>query len=249
MGTMKMVSNDLEALKGPRSRFEEFLFILRSGFAFLRGFRTLHFVGPCITFFGSARFKEEHPSYEACRQTAKLIGQMGFTIMTGGGPGLMEAANRGAKEGGALSVGCNIVLPHEQHYNIYLDRWITLKYFFARKVMLAKYSVGYVIAPGGIGTMDEFFEILTLMRTNKMPMRPVVLLGSQYWKELIQLIDKFIREKAASEKDRSMIIVTDSPQEAAEFIFRKSQESLKLRLRMEPNKFLGEKSTKFTEDQ
>src|SRR4051812_29383236 len=142
-------------LEGPHSRLKEFATLFRTMRDMLSGFRALHFVGPCITMFGSARFREDHPYYAIARALAGRISDMGFTVMTGGGPGLMEAANRGAVERGGLSVGCNIKLTTEQAPNQYLDRWVTCRYFFVRKVLLFKYSYGFVGLPGGIGTLDE----------------------------------------------------------------------------------------------
>src|SRR5690606_19893038 len=139
-------------------------FTLKILFEFIRGFRALHFVGPCVTVFGSARFKEDHPAYEQARQVGAGLAKLGFTVMTGGGPGIMEAANRGAKDVGGRSVGCNIVLPFEQTANPYLDRWVNIRYFFVRKVLLTKYSYGFVVMPGGFGTLDEYFEALTLIQ-------------------------------------------------------------------------------------
>src|SRR5437763_7355135 len=145
-------------LEGPRSRFAEFLTLLRVMRDFLRGFRTLHFVGPCVTVFGSARIKSDDPHYELARKMGAAIARLGFTVMTGGGPGIMEAANRGAKEAGGRSVGCNIELPHEQTPNPYVDRCVTMHYFFVRKTLLVKYSYAFVVLPGGAGTLDELFE-------------------------------------------------------------------------------------------
>src|SRR6266496_3659443 len=143
-------------LEGPRSRFAEFLTLPKVMRDFLRGFRVLHFVGPCVTVFGSARIKIDNPHYEVARKMGAAIAQLGFTVMTGGGPGIMEAANRGAKEIGGRSVGCNIELPFEQKPNAYLDRCVTLHYFFVRKTLLVKYSYAFVVFPGGAGTVDEF---------------------------------------------------------------------------------------------
>src|SRR5204862_3346994 len=144
---------------------------------FIRGFRLLHFVGPCVAVFGSARFKEDHPYYDLARQVGRALSRLGFTVMTGGGPGIMEAANRGAKEAGGPSVGCNVELPHEQKPNQYLDRWVTLRYFFVRKTLLVKYSYAFVIMPGGAGTLDEVFEALTLIQTGKIRDFPIDVLG------------------------------------------------------------------------
>src|ERR1700751_4986630 len=177
-------------LEGPRSRFDELITLFRVLLDFLRGFRVLHFVGPCVTVFGSARIKEDHPSYELARKMGAAIAQLGFTVMTGGGPGIMEAANRGAKEVGGRSVGCNIELPLEQKPNDYLDRCVTLHYFFVRKTLLVKYSYAFVFMPGGAGTLDELFEALTLIQTGKIKNFPIVIMGTDYWRELIELMKK-----------------------------------------------------------
>src|SRR6266487_1003212 len=154
-------------LEGPRSRFAEFCTLLRVMRDFLRGYRALHFVGPCVTVFGSARIKPDDPHYELALKMGAAIARLGFTVMTGGGPGIMEAANRGAKEVGGRSVGCNIHLPVEQNPNPYLDKFITLDNFFVRKVLLLKYSYAFVVMPGGFGTLDELFETITLVQTKK----------------------------------------------------------------------------------
>src|SRR6478672_12754521 len=154
-------------LEGPRSRFGELLTLVRVLMDFLRGFRVLHFVGPCVTVFGSARVKEGDTSYELARKMGAAIAQLGFTVMTGGGPGIMEAANRGAQEVNGRSVGCNIELPHEQQPNPYLDRWVTCRHFFVRKVLLFKYSYAFVGLPGGLGKLDELTEALTMVQTGK----------------------------------------------------------------------------------
>src|SRR5437667_2996789 len=151
-------------LEGPRSRTSEFVQLLRVLRDFLRGFRVLHFVGPCVTVFGSARTGEDDPNYRLAREMGAAIARLGFTVMTGGGPGIMEAANRGAKDAGGRSVGCNIVLSTEQKPNKYLDHWVYINYFFVRKVLLCKYSYAFVVMPGGYGTMDEFFEAITLVQ-------------------------------------------------------------------------------------
>ena len=175
-------------LEGPKSRSFELGFAFRVFWQFLKGFRSLHFVGPCITVFGSARFKEDNPYYGVAREFGKRIAALGFTTMTGGGPGIMEAANRGAYENGGMSVGCNIILPHEQKENSYLTKSITFEYFFIRKTMLAKYSYAFIIMPGGFGTMDEFYEIITLIQTKTVTQFPVVLYGENYYKLLIEHI-------------------------------------------------------------
>src|SRR6476659_8499992 len=163
-------------LEGPRSRFAEFFTLLRVMRDFLRGYRALHFVGPCVTVFGSARIKPDDPHYELARKMGAAIARLGFTVMTGGGPGIMEAANRGAKEVGGRSVGCNIELPFEQAPNAYLDRCVTMHYFFVRKVLLLKYSYAFVFMQGCSGTLDELFEALTLIQTRKIKNFPMVLM-------------------------------------------------------------------------
>ena len=177
-------------LEGPRSRFAEFFTLLRVMRDFLRGFRTLHFVGPCVTVFGSARIQRDDPHYELAMKMGAAIARLGFTVMTGGGPGIMEAANRGAKEAGGRSVGCTIELPSEQPANAYLDRCVRLHYFFVRKTLLVKYSYAFIVMPGGAGTLDELFEALTLIQTAKIKNFPVVIMGTDYWKELIDFMNK-----------------------------------------------------------
>ena len=157
--------------------------------------RALYFIGPCITVFGSARFKEGHPDYATAREFGKRIADMGFTVMTGGGPGIMEAANRGAFEQGGKSVGCNIRLPMEQQPNKYMQKWITFDYFFIRKAMLLKYSYAFIVMPGGFGTLDELFNTLTLIQTKSITQFPVVLFGKEYYQPLIEMIQKMQEEE------------------------------------------------------
>jgi uncharacterized protein (TIGR00730 family) len=176
-------------LDGPKPRVNEFLYTIDICMQFIRGFRTLHFVGPCITVFGSARFKEDHPYYAIAREFGKRIAELGFTTMTGGGPGTMEGANRGAFENGGISVGCNIKLPHEQYPNPYMQKWITFDYFFVRKVLLIKYSYAFIILPGGFGTMDELFNTITLIQTKSLSDFPIVLFGKEYYQPLINVIE------------------------------------------------------------
>src|SRR5262249_38123904 len=175
-------------LAGPRSRWKELLSVFEFGWEFIRGFRTLHFVGPCVTVFGSARFLDDHPYYDLARRMGAALARLGFTVMTGGGPGIMEAANRGASETNGVSVGCNIELPFEQGTNPYLDRSVTMKFFFVRKTLLIKYSYAFVVFPGGAGTADELFEALTLIQTGKIKQFPIVMMGLDYWQELIAFI-------------------------------------------------------------
>ena len=181
--------SEIRFLEGPQSRWKEFKFSLNVLYEFIKGFRKLHFVGPCVTVFGSARFKEDHPYYIQARKLSGEIAKLGFTIMTGGGPGIMEAANRGAKDVGGRSVGCNIVLPFEQHENPYLDRSVEIRYFFVRKTLLIKYSYAFVVLPGGFGTLDEYFEALTLIQTSMLNEFPMIVFDKEYHKELIAHID------------------------------------------------------------
>jgi uncharacterized protein (TIGR00730 family) len=206
-------------LAGPQPRTSELRRLVRIGIDFLRGFRALHFVGPCVTVFGSARFHEDHRYYTLGREMGRRLGKAGFTVMTGGGPGIMEAANRGAKEVGACSVGLNIVLPQEQSHNPYLDLWLEFHYFFVRKVMLVKYSYAFVVLPGGFGTMDEIFECLTLIQTGKIRNFPLVLLGTEYWAPLLELFrHSMVPEATISPVDVERILITDSVDEAMERI-------------------------------
>jgi uncharacterized protein (TIGR00730 family) len=216
-------------LEGPRSRFEEFITLLRVMRDFLRGFRTLHFVGPCVTVFGSSRIKRDDPPYELARKMGAAIARLGFTVMTGGGPGIMEAANRGAKEAGGRSVGCTIELPSEQPANAYLDRCVRMHYFFVRKALLVKYSYAFVVMPGGAGTLDELFEAVTLIQTGKIKNFPIVIMGTDYWKELIGFFNKMAPHKMIAAADLSLIYATDSVEEAIAHIRSKAIEPFGLK--------------------
>lgn len=185
---------------------------------FIMGFRELHFVGPCVTFFGSARFHEDHPYYRDARELARRIGQVGFTIMTGGGPGIMEAANRGAKDAGARSIGCNIVLPQEQAPNPYLDVSLTFDHFFVRKVLLLKYSICFVVMPGGAGTLDELFETVTLIQTGKVKNFPILLYGKDYWAPMLEQIGRMIQAGTLHREELEFLFVADSVTEATEML-------------------------------
>ena len=176
-------------------------------------------VGPAITVFGSARTKPDDPVYELARGIGFRLAQAGYAVITGGGPGAMEAANRGCREGGGLSVGCNIELPHEQGLNPYVDLGVEFRYFFARKVMFVKYADGFVILPGGFGTMDELFEALTLIQTGKVRHFPVVLVGRAYWSGLLDWIrDTLVATGAVDAKDMDLLLLTDDPDEAVALI-------------------------------
>lgn len=206
-------------LEGPQERRFEFLFAFRVFWEFLKGFRTLHFIGPCVTVFGSARFKEGHRYYEMARSVSRRISEdLGLTILTGGGPGIMEAANRGAREAAGPSVGCNIVLPHEQKENPYVDKFVNMRYFFVRKVLLVKYSYAFVIMPGGFGTMDELFETLTLVQTKKISSFPIVVMGMDFFEPLKKYIEFMVSEGTISPEDTSLILFTDDTDEALSHI-------------------------------
>ncbi len=205
-------------LEGPKSRGYELAFAFKVFKQFIKGFRILHFVGPCITVFGSARFKEDHPYYQQAVEFGKRIAQMGFTTMTGGGPGIMEAANKGAFENGGQSVGCNIQLPFEQKANPYLHTSITFEHFFVRKALLIKYSYAFIIMPGGFGTMDEFFETLTLVQTKTLTQFPLVLFGKEYYKELMEAINDMALKGTISKEDMKLVLLTDDHNEAMDHI-------------------------------
>ena len=206
-------------LHGPKTRRFELWRLIRIMMEFFKGFRTLHFVGPCVTVFGSARFKEDHKYYALGREMGRRLAQAGLTVITGGGPGIMEAANRGARDVGGASIGCNITLPMEQQPNPYLDLFIQFRYFFVRKVMLAKYSYAFVALPGGFGTMDEFFEIATLVQTGKVRNFPLILMGEDFWAPLMQFLrERFIAVGTIDQADYDRILVTDSPEVAMSFI-------------------------------
>ena len=205
-------------LEGPHSRLREAQLLWRAVRDFLRGFRVLKYVGPCVTIFGSARFGESHPLYATAREMGRRVGAHGFAVMTGGGPGLMEAANRGARDVGAGSVGCNIELPFEQDPNPYLDRYVTCHYFFVRKVLLFKYSYAFVALPGGLGTLDELCEALTLIQTGKIQNYPVVLIGVEYWQPFMDLLREMVDEGAVSASDLDLLKVTDDLDEAVRHI-------------------------------
>jgi uncharacterized protein (TIGR00730 family) len=209
---------EVEFLSGPHSRWREFGFVLRVAREFITGFRKLHFLGPCITVFGSARFKEDHQYYKLARAMGARLGEMGFSVLTGGGPGIMEAANRGARDVGAESIGCNIILPFEQEANPYLDLMIDFDYFFVRKFMLIKYSLGFVVMPGGFGTLDELFEAVTLMQTGKIRNFPVVVMGTEFYEDVSKFVQDMVDEGTISPEDVDRFLVTDSVDEAAAYL-------------------------------
>jgi uncharacterized protein (TIGR00730 family) len=206
-------------LQGPQRRGLELARALRIFVELLRGFRALHFLGPCVTVFGSARFTEHHPYYALGREVGARLARAGFTVMTGGGPGIMEAANRGAREVGGRSVGCNIELPEEQKPNPYLDRWIAFRHFYVRKLMLVKYSYAFVALPGGFGTLDEIFETAVLIQTGKIQEFPLVLMGREFWQPLMDFFrERLIAEETIAPIDAERILLTDSAAEAVRTI-------------------------------
>ena len=218
-------------LEGPKNRSYELSFAWKVFEQFIKAFRTLHFVGPCITVFGSARFKEEHPYYKAAREFGKEIAAMGFTTMTGGGPGIMEAANRGAFENGGVSIGCNIQLPFEQKGNEYTHKSITFEHFFVRKTVLAKYSYAFIIMPGGFGTMDELFETLTLVQTKTVTQFPIVVFGTEFYHGLWTYLQYLAEQETISREDLKLVLLTDSIHDAMDHIHTYIQTNYKVKPR------------------
>ncbi len=206
-------------LQGRSNRDVELASAARIFLEFVQGFSGLDVSQPCVTVFGSARFEEGHPYYELARNLGQKLASSGYAVMTGAGPGIMEAANRGAQEVGGLSIGCNIDLPVEQKPNDYLDRHVHFEHFFVRKVMLVKYSQAFVVLPGGLGTLDEVFEAATLMQTGKIESFPIVAMGSQFWQPMRDFIRQtLIVEGTIATGDLDLVHVTDSPEEAVDVI-------------------------------
>ena len=230
-------------LRGPRPRAIEFVEATRIFAECVNGFRRFHFLGPCVTVFGSARFKENHPYYLLARELGAQLAHAGFTVMTGGGPGIMEAANRGAKEAGGYSVGSNISLPVEQKPNPYLDRWVEFRYFFLRKMLLEKYSYAFVAMPGGMGTLDEVFETAVLIQTGKMKNFPLVLMGRSFWEPLLDYLRQHVLAAGTIDvADVDRWILTDSPEEAVALIRERALQQFGLSYgpRPKPRWWLGE---------
>jgi uncharacterized protein (TIGR00730 family) len=231
--------SDRALLAGQERRGSELARALRIFFEFLKGFRALRFVGPCVTVFGSARTVEDDPDYKMAREVGRTLAISGFATMTGGGPGIMEAANRGAKEAGGLSIGCNIELPREQFHNDYLDIWVDFCHFYVRKVMLVKYSYGFVILPGGFGTMDEIFETATLMQTGKIANFPVVVMGGEYWSDLIDFLRYTMVPKGTIDaRDLEHFLLTDSPADAVRHILAETTSNHGIREVRRPRRWL-----------
>ncbi len=213
-----MQNEQIKFLDGPQSRWKEFVFSVKVLKEFIKGFRKLHFAGPCVTIFGSARFDKNHPYYKQTETLSAAIAKLGFTIMTGGGPGIMEAANKGAKSVGGRSVGCNIVLPFEQKENPYLDKFVNIKYFFVRKTLLVKYSYAFVVMPGGFGTMDEYFEALTLIQTKMISEFPMIVFDTTYHRALMDHIELMKLKGTIAPTDLNLCLFTDSVEEAIQHL-------------------------------
>ncbi|MEY2925177.1 MAG: hypothetical protein RLZZ337_1727 [Bacteroidota bacterium] len=237
-------------MQGRRERWKELRYTLGVFHQFISGLRSFHFIGPCITVFGSARFDENHEYYKQARAVSAAVSQLGFTIMTGGGPGIMEAANRGARDAGGLSIGCNIVLPMEQRENPYLDKYINIDYFFVRKELLRKYSFAFIVMPGGFGTLDEFFETVTLIQTKKIHEFPIIVMGVAWHKELMDHIERMAKAGTISEEDMDLILFTDSIEEATNHIKKWADKNPKLisNAIRKPIWWLGEKAIRPKEE-
>lgn len=230
-------------VRGPLSRFKELSFALKVFFNFIFAFRKMHFVGPCVTVFGSARFTNDSDSYKSAVKVGAALAKSGFTVMTGGGPGIMEGANKGAFEAGGYSVGCNIILPFEQKPNPYVHKTINIPYFFLRKVVLVKYSYAFVVMPGGFGTLDELFESLTLIQTKVIQDFPVVIFDSEYHIELCKHIQVMVENKTISSEDLKLLFVTDSVEDMIAHIETHTIKKFGLvRKQIKPKWWLGEKN-------
>lgn len=229
-GKLTRSKSEQRFLEGPLGRIRDLFHALQVFVELIRGFRGLHFVGPCVTVFGSARVEESHPYYGVARDIGGRLARCGFTVMTGGGPGIMEAANRGARDAGGASIGCNIRLPHEQKPNPYLDKWLEFDFFFVRKLMLIKYSYAFVVMPGGYGTLDEIFETLVLLQTEKIQAFPVVLVGTEYWAPLLGFLrERLLRDGAIDERDLDYFIISDKPDEVVDRIYAVATKNFGLR--------------------
>lgn len=210
---------DESLFKGAGNRWQDLKHCIEIAGEFYRGFRLFQRLGPCVTVFGSARFTPGHPYYELAQSVGRELGRAGFSVMTGGGPGIMEAANRGAQEVGSLSVGCNILLPVEQKPNPYLDVWTQFDHFYVRKVMLVKFSQAFIVLPGGFGTMDEVFETLTLIQTGKIKRFPLVVVGREYWQEMADFVrDPMLKEGTINSEDTEHVYFCDDPMDAVRYI-------------------------------
>ncbi|QRM90627.1 TIGR00730 family Rossman fold protein [Lacinutrix sp. WUR7] len=240
---IKLSRDESLFVRGPLSRFNELSFAFKVFFNFIKAFRKMHFIGPCVTVFGSARFTKDSEHYKNAEKIGAALAKIGFTVMTGGGPGIMEAANKGAFEAGGYSVGCNIILPFEQKPNPYLHKWINIPYFFLRKVILVKYSYGFVVMPGGFGTLDELFEALILIQTKVIQNFPVVIFDSEYHKELCHHIQLMAENESISPEDMKLLFVTDSVEDVIKHIELHTIKKFGLvKKHVKPKWWLGESS-------
>jgi uncharacterized protein (TIGR00730 family) len=207
-------------LAGKRERGDDLESAVRIFLEFLRGFEAFEDIdAPCVTIFGSARIPEGHRYYEMARALGRVLAQHGYCVMTGGGPGIMEAANRGAKEGGGLSLGCSITLPFEEKRNDYLDRAVTFEHFFVRKVILVKYSCAFVLMPGGFGTLDEAFQTITLIQTGKIQHFPVIAMGKDFWNPINQpLLSSMLAQQTIDQQDARLLASADTPEDVLALI-------------------------------
>lgn len=239
----ELETGDRGLLSGPSSRVHNLMTLFRVSRDLLRGFRALHFAGPCVTIFGSARTQPGTRCYEMARQMGAACARLGFTVMTGGGPGIMQAGNQGSFEIGGRSIGVNIELPFEQHLNPYVQRSITMRYFFTRKVVLVKYSYAFIVMPGGAGTMDEMFETMTLIQTGKLKGFPIILMGKDYWQPLMDFVYKMADEGMISPDDPELIFFTDDIEDAVAHLQRHAVRQFGLRRKRAPKaiRVLGEK--------
>jgi uncharacterized protein (TIGR00730 family) len=239
----ELETEDRTLLSGPTSRLRNLMTLLRVGKDLLIAFRKLHFAGPCVTIFGSARTQPGTRYFEMARQMGAACARLGFTVMTGGGPGIMQAGNQGAFEIGGRSVGVNIELPFEQELNPYVQRSVTMRYFFTRKVVLVKYSYAFIVMPGGAGTMDEMFETMTLIQTGKLKGFPIILMGKDYWQPLMDFVYRMADEGMISPDDPELIFFTDDVEDAVAHLQRHAVRQFGLRRKRQPHpiKVLGEK--------
>lgn len=239
----ELETDDHTLLSGPNSRLRNLMTLFRVSKELLIAFRSLHFAGPCVTIFGSARTKPGTTYYEMARRMGAACAKLGFTVMTGGGPGIMQAANQGAYEIGGRSIGINIELPFEQELNPYVQKSVTMRYFFTRKVVLVKYSYAFVVMPGGAGTLDEMFETMTLIQTGKLKGFPIILMGKDYWQPLMDFVYRMAEEGMISPDDPDLIFFTDDVEDAVAHLQRHAVRQFGLRRKRQPHpiKLLGEK--------
>ena len=226
---------------GQRSRLGNLRIVVEVAAEMIRGFRRLHFLDPCVTVFGSARVPSTDPAYAQTEAVAACLAARGFTIVTGGGPGLMEAANRGARSAGGVSVGCTIRLPNEQRGNDFVDVRVDFEHFLTRKYMLLKYSYAFVVMPGGFGTLDELFEALTLVQTGKLPHFPIVVMGDEYWAPLRDQLDRMLASGMIAEKDLDLVLFTEDIDAAVAHIEKNAVARFGLDEHLEPSRLLGER--------